>query len=116
MRTDDGLPEPKNCSPLPECPAIQAVFDSVPSFALPVASAVVPPLPSLNGHAPASHDGETMPPMKQPEGHIPLWHTLPLPQSVPSLRGACAQVPALSQASLVQGLPSSGQLKPAGMG
>src|SRR5262245_50116467 len=57
-----------------------------------------------------------MPPMKQPALHIPLWHTSPLPQPVPSLRGACAQLPALSQASLVQGLPSSGQFKPAAMG
>src|SRR5690348_5338028 len=57
-----------------------------------------------------------MPPMKQPALHIALWHTLPAPQLDPSLRTEWAQVPVLSQASLVQGSPSSGQFEPAGMG
>src|SRR4051794_14310035 len=53
--------------------------------------------------------------MKQPALHSPALHTCAPPQLVPSLSRGCAQVPAASHASPVQGLPSSGQLVPPGL-
>src|SRR5688572_27408835 len=83
MRTDDGLPEPKNCSPLPECPATQAVFDSVPLFPLPVASAVVPPLPSLNGHM-NGHMPPPEPPPPPPSQVLSIKHRFSEPPAPPT--------------------------------
>ncbi|MGC4114728.1 MAG: hypothetical protein QM765_08990 [Myxococcales bacterium] len=51
-----------------------------------------------------------MPPMRQPLPHTPFWQISPPPQGVALATGAWAQVPAPSHLSVVQALPSSGQL------
>jgi hypothetical protein len=52
------------------------------------------------------------PPMKHCAPHVPAWQTMPAPHAVPSLRFACAQAPAPSQASAWHGLPSLGHATP----
>jgi len=56
--------------------------------------------------------GIAIPPMTQPGPQLPVAQTRPLPHDVPSGSVAWAHVPAPSQASVEQGLPSSGQAAP----
>jgi hypothetical protein len=53
-------------------------------------------------------------PTKQPAEHTVPLHTSPAPQLVPSATAGWVQVPAPSQMSLVQGLPSFVHAKPGG--
>ncbi|MGC4114725.1 MAG: hypothetical protein QM765_08975 [Myxococcales bacterium] len=54
-------------------------------------------------------------PMLHPLAQVPAWQVIPAPQVLPSATVGCWQVPAPSQASVVQGLPSSGQDEPAAL-